>query len=362
MPSFWQQMAWSWGVLSGTFLLTFVLVGIALQVLHVVLQNRNEVSDRLLTRHCRKPLQLLVAILATRTVLPGVDLTPSVVMPLSNAIALLLIAAVTYLTIRLLTGLEEIILGSYEIDVKDNLQARKIHTQVRFLKRIATVIVMIVATASALMLFEKVRQLGTSILASAGILGIVIGLAAQRVIANLLVGIQIAVSQPIRIDDVVIIENEWGRIEEITATYVVVRIWDLRRLVVPLTYFVERPFQNWTRISADLLCTVFIYLDYTVPVATVREQLHEILKQSEYWDGKVWGLQVTDAKEMTMELRALMSASNASLAWNLRCEVRERLIDFIQHEFPESLPRLRAKTELSTQGCEDATGSSKSGG
>ena len=195
-----------------------------------------------------------------------------------------------------------------------------------------------------LMTFERVRQLGTTILASAGVVGIVVGMAAQRTIATFIAGLQIAITQPIRVDDVVIVENEWGRIEEITLTYVVVRIWDLRRLIVPITYFIESPFQNWTRTSADILGTVFIYTDYTVPVNAIREQLQKILNESEHWDKKVCVLQVTNASDRTMELRALMSAADASAAWTLRCEVREKLLAFIKKEYPQALPRLR--TEL----------------
>ena len=203
----------------------------------------------------------------------------------------------------------------------------------------------ILALAAILMTFDKVRQLGASILASAGIAGIIVGLAAQRSIATLLAGIQIALTQPIRIDDVVIVENEWGRIEEITLTYVVVRIWDLRRLIVPITYFIEKPFQNWTRISADLLGTVFLYTDYTVPIQAVREELRRILEGSEKWDRRVCVLQVTDTTERTVQLRALVSAADSSKAWDLRCEVREKLVDFLQKNYPHALPRVRAEID-----------------
>jgi small-conductance mechanosensitive channel len=194
-----------------------------------------------------------------------------------------------------------------------------------------------------LMTFERVRQLGTTILASAGVVGIVVGMAAQRTIATFIAGLQIAITQPIRVDDVVIVENEWGRIEEITLTYVVVKIWDLRRLIVPITYFIESPFQNWTRTSADILGTVFVYTDYNVPVDAIREELHNILKKSEHWDGKVCVLQVTNASERTIELRALMSAADASAAWTLRCEVREKILEFIKRKYPQALPRMRAE-------------------
>jgi small-conductance mechanosensitive channel len=213
------------------------------------------------------------------------------------------------------------------------------------LKKVAVSVIAVFTLASMLMVFDSVRQFGESILASAGIAGIVVGFAAQRSIATLLAGFQIALTQPIRVDDVVIVENEWGRIEDITLTYVVVRLWDLRRLVVPITYFIERPFQNWTRSSADILGTVFLYVDYSVPLDALRSELTRILKASRFWDGKVNVLQVTDAKERTMEVRALASAANASLAWDLRCQVREQLVDFLQRNYPESLPKLRASFE-----------------
>ncbi len=172
-----------------------------------------------------------------------------------------------------------------------------------------------------------------------------VGLAAQKTIGTIIAGLQIAFTQPIRLDDVVIVEGEWGRIEEITLTYVVVRIWDLRRLIVPITYFIETPFQNWTRTSADILGTVFLYVDHTVPIDAVRAELQKILEASEAWDRKVCVLQVTNTSERAVELRALMSAADASLAWNLRCEVREKLVEFIRRDYPHALPRLRAELE-----------------
>jgi small-conductance mechanosensitive channel len=185
--------------------------------------------------------------------------------------------------------------------------------------------------------------LGTSLLTSAGVAGIIIGFAAQRSLATLFAGLQIAFTQPIRIDDVVIVENEWGRIEEITLTFVVVRIWDLRRLVLPITYFTEKPFQNWTRITSDILGSVFVYVDYTASVQKIRDKFFEILDQSDLWDGKVRVVQVTNTTERTMEIRALMSSQDASTAWSLRCEVREKLIDFIQQNYPDALPKVRAE-------------------
>jgi small-conductance mechanosensitive channel len=197
--------------------------------------------------------------------------------------------------------------------------------------------------ASMLMVFDSVRQLGTSILASAGVLGIIVGFAAQRSIATVLAGFQIALTQPIRLDDVVIVEGEWGHIEEITLTYVVVLIWDQRRLIVPISQFIERPFQNWTRTSADILGSVFIYTDYTVPVEALRPEIEQMVKVSKDWDGRFWNLQVTDATERTLQLRVLATAADASKAWNLRCELREKLVALLQEKYPQCLPRVRAE-------------------
>jgi len=232
-------------------------------------------------------------------------------------------------------------LQRFPLDVVDNLLARKHRTQINILKRSAITLLTVVTAAAALMTFESVRQYGVSLFASAGVAGLVVGFAARPVLSNMIAGVQMAITQPIRIDDVVIVEGEWGRIEEITSTYVVVRIWDLRRLIVPLTYFIEKPFQNWTRVSAELLGTVFVYVDYTVPVDHVRAKVEEIVKASPLWDGKVVGVQVTDAKADTIEVRALASAANSGDIWNLRCELREKLIDFLQREYPGALPRRR---------------------
>ena len=196
------------------------------------------------------------------------------------------------------------------------------------------------------MTFEPVRQYGVSLFASAGVAGIVAGLAARPVLSNLFAGVQLAMTQPIRIDDAVIVENEWGTIEEITATYVVVRLWDLRRMIVPLSYFIEKPFQNWTREGSALIGSALIYVDYRAPVGVIRDKLGEIVKASKNWDGNVVNLQVTDAKEQTMELRCLMSARSAGQTFDLRCEVREKLIDFLQKNHPEALPRQRSEVAV----------------
>jgi small-conductance mechanosensitive channel len=223
------------------------------------------------------------------------------------------------------------------------------------LLRTADVLVLLITVSAALMTFEPVRQYGISLFASAGVAGIVAGLAARPVLSNLIAGVQLAMTQPIRVDDAVVVEKEWGTIEEITSTYVVVRLWDWRRMIVPLTYFIEKPFQNWTREGSALIGSAMIYVDYRAPVGVIRDKLGAIVKASKNWDGNLVNLQVTDAKEQTMELRCLMSARSAGQAFDLRCEVREQLIDFLQKHHPEALPRQRSEVAVSDGAAGDSS-------
>lgn len=310
-------------------------------ILQKLVARTSSAIDNSLINHCYRPLLWIVILIAVRWVLPAMP--QNLETTVGRAFTVVLTILVSWLIIKTISVLQDYITSRFDIDATDNLAARKIHTQFRVIKRIAVVLIGILALGTILMTFDQVRHLGKTILASAGIIGIVVGMAAQKTIGNLIAGLQIAFTQPVRVDDVVIVESEWGRIEEITLTYVVVKIWDLRRLIVPITYFIEKPFQNWTRTSADILGTVFIYVDHTVSADAVREQLQEILKNSGLWDGKVCVLQVTNTTERTVELRALMSAPDASNAWNLRCHVREKLIEWLQKNYPNALPRLRAE-------------------
>jgi small-conductance mechanosensitive channel len=339
----WKELALPVGIMGTTVILSLTAHYLFFKVAERLAKRSKRTLDDTLVKRCRAPARIIVPVMAVYFVLPLMKLSPAILVFLKQSLALLLIASVAWLIIGVTYVIEDLVLSQFRIDVRDNLRARRIHTQIQILKKVVIIIVGVIALATVLMTFEKVRQLGTSILASAGILGIIIGIAAQRSIATLLAGLQLAVTQPIRIDDVVIVENEWGRIEEITLTYVVVRIWDLRRLIVPMTYFLEKPFQNWTRVSAELLGTVFLYVDYTVPVQAVRDELHRILENSRLWDGRVCVLQVTNATERTVELRALMSTPDASTAWELRCEVREKLIEFIRTNYPNGLPKVRGE-------------------
>jgi small-conductance mechanosensitive channel len=341
----WEKIVLALCVLVGAVAAGIIANYVLFQILkRISVRFKNLPADSFIKR-CGAVTQWLIIILAIRLVLPAAGIPEQFAEPLGHLLALGMIALFSAILIKLTYVFSDFIIRRFDVTIKDNLKARKVHTQLDVLRRIFTTIVIIIAVAAMLMTFDKVRSFGAAILASAGIVGIVVGIAAQKTIGTLIAGFQIAITHPIRIDDVVIVENEWGRIEEITLTYVVVKIWDLRRLVVPITYFVEKPFQNWTRISADLLGTVFIYVDYTVPVEAVREELRRILDKSNFWDKKVSGLEVTNATERTVELRALVSAADSSNLWNLRCEVREKLIAFIQKNYPSSLPKLRAELE-----------------
>lgn len=295
-----------------------------------------------LLRHSERPTKLLLPLVAIILVLPIVPTRSSVVHPVSHVVGLGLIGAIAWLVIAMVDVLDDMATARFRIDVEDNLNARRLRTQVQVLRRSAVVIIGVIALGAMLMTFPSIRRIGESLFASAGLAALIAGLAARPTLTSLIAGIQIALTEPIRLDDVVIVDGEWGRIEEICTTYVVVCIWDQRRLVVPLNYFIEQPFQNWTRQSANLLGTVYLYTDYSVPVDEVRTELRSILERSGKWDGEVSGLQVTNTTSQVMELRALMSAPDSSIAWDLRCFVREELIRFVRERYPDSLPRTRA--------------------
>ena len=282
-------------------------------------------------------------VLALSLLLPLLPLPPKPLEVLRRLLEFALILSFAWGLIQTLEVVQDLIRRHYQLEGSDNLRVRKLFTQLQFMKRIAVGLISLVAVGLVLMSFEPVRRLGTGLLTSAGIASVIVGFAAQRSISNLLAGFQIAFTQPIRIDDVLVVEGEWGRVEEITFTYVVLHIWDDRRLVLPLNYFIEKPFQNWTRSSAQLTGSVFVYADYTAPVEELRAELHRTLAAHPLWDGRVWALQVTDTKDRVLELRALVSAANASDLWDLRCAVREQLVAYLQQHYPASLPRTRVE-------------------
>jgi len=293
-----------------------------------------------------KPARLLAVLVGLLLVLPLTRIPAEIQSGLIHFLELGVIGGLGWFFVglaRFLTGLIE---SRFRMDMADNLAARRVRTQTQVIERVLTAAIAIVTIAVMLMTFPAVREIGASVLASAGIAGLVIGMAAKSTFSSLIAGLQVAITQPIRLEDAVVVEGEWGWIEEIETTYVVVRIWDLRRLIVPLSYFIEHPFQNWTRQTADLLGSAIIYADYTVPVDEVRQELFRVLQGTGLWNRKAWGLQVTDLTENTMQLRALMSASDSGKAWDLRCLVREKLVSYLQERHPGSLPMRRERVLL----------------
>jgi small-conductance mechanosensitive channel len=294
-------------------------------------------------------LRVIVPVVGIIFALPILNLPAEYAGILSRGTSILLIIAVAVIAFQSVSIGEKAVLAEFDIKAADNLQARKVYTQVHVISKVVYVVIGLFTIASVLMLFQEVRQFGTSILASAGVVGIIIGFAAQKTISNLFAGFQLAMTQPIRLDDVVIVEGEWGRVEEITLTYVIIHIWDDRRLVVPLSYFIEKPFQNWTRVSADLLGSVFLWVDYTLPLDEIRKALKEIIEPNPLWDKRFWNLQVTDATEKTMQIRVLATSADSGKGWDLRCAIREQLIAYIQKHHPQSLPRFRAEVGGGTE-------------
>ena len=339
----WESWLWALGILLAAIAVGLLVHKIFFAIFSSISKRTGSIIDESFVRHARKPAKLILLLLGIFILMPLAHLPAVVSGTINHVLGLCVIAGVAWLSVAMTKILSDMVDAKYNVNVKDNLTARRVQTQVHVLRTIMVVIISIVALSAMLLTFPEIRNIGVGLFASAGIAGLVIGMAARPMLSNLIAGVQMALTEPIRLDDVVIVEGEWGWIEEIGTTYVVVRIWDLRRLVVPLSYFIEHPFQNWTRKSADLLGTVFVYTDYTVPVEEVRSELHRILQSSKKWDGKTWGLQVTNATERTVELRALMSAPDSPTAWDLRCEVRESLIRYLQERYPDSLPKTRAE-------------------
>lgn len=295
--------------------------------------------------NCNAPARLVLPLAALLLIFQAAPEDLRFIGSVRHFNGLLLIAAATWLAVKAISGFAEGVLAQNPSDIADNLQARRVLTQTRVLARTAMSVVIVAGGAMMLMTFPGARQVGASLLASAGVIGIVAGLAAKPVFSNLIAGLQIALAQPIRIDDVLVVEGEWGRVEEITGTFVVVKIWDERRLILPLTYFIEKPFQNWTRHSSQLLGAVFVYVDYGMPLAPLREEVERIVKAAPEWDGRFFNVRVTDATERTMQIRVLCTAATSGLTFDLRCSVREGLIDFMQREYPQFLPKMRISAD-----------------
>ena len=348
MPTLWAQLSsLPWFGTAVTALLA-VLAALTVHVIGRAVMLRVVRFSALLAsvvHRIDRPAGFVLPVLALQIVWHGAADELRGIGPLRHWNGVLLIALLTWLATSAVRGLAEGVIKLHPSDVADNLQARRVLTQTRVLSRTAIGVLLVAGLSFILMTFPGVRQLGASLLASAGVAGLVIGLAAKPVFSNLIAGLQIALSQPIRIDDVLVVTGEWGRVEEITGSYVVLRLWDERRLIVPLQWFIENPFQNWTRQSADILGTVMLWVDYTLPLEPLRAEAQRLCDASPDWDRRVCKVQVTDANERGMQLRVLVSSASSGQNFDLRCELREALIAFIARQHPDALPRLRAELE-----------------
>ncbi|HXB10024.1 MAG TPA: mechanosensitive ion channel domain-containing protein [Puia sp.] len=306
--------------------------------------------SRSLLNRLGKPFSWFMPMLALNFLLPLMKMRSDVAQTLNKTTEILLAITFANVLIGAVYVFEDYVYHTFNIDKADNLKERKIRTQLQFIRRLAVSLIIVLTICAILLSFNNLRKIGTGLLTGVGVGGIIIGFAAQKSLGNFLAGFQIAFTQPLRIDDVLVVEGEWGRVEEITLSYVVLNIWDQRRLILPINYFVEKPFQNWTRNSAEIMGTVFLYLDYTTPLDPLRAELARLLENNPLWDHRVKVLQVTNASERTIEVRALMSAASSGNAFDLRCDIREGLITFIQQHYPECLPVTRAVLEQPAPG------------
>ena len=341
MPDWQQAIAIAWPLLVA-LLLGLLVRQVLLSIARRARERARTHTTARLVRVIAVPAALALPLLFLVIAVRATPLSAQAIDQLQHWLGIGVLLCAVWLAVRVVDALEARILREHPVDIEDNLAARRVQTQTRVIARVIQGAIILVGVALALMTFPAIRQIGATLLASAGIIGLVAGIAARPVFGNLIAGLQIALAQPIRLDDVVIVEGEWGRIEEITSTYVVVRVWDERRLVVPLQWFIENPFQNWTRTSAQLLGTAFLWLDYRTPMADVRSQLQKICEEDARWDGRVCVAQVTETAEHTIQVRLLVSARNSGELFDLRCVVRERMIDYLERCHPDALPRLRA--------------------
>jgi small-conductance mechanosensitive channel len=333
------------GMLIVVGLAALVLQRIAFTLIEKLAAQRDDGVFAAIVRRSRAPSRFIFPLVGIEIALPYVTLPEWSKAPAERVLALCIIAAVAWAFVALVEFAADVAKRRYRLDDADNLRARQVETRLDILNRTLSTLVVVVAVAAMLMTFPPIRAIGATLLASAGLAGLAAGLAARPILENLVAGVQIALTQPIRIDDVVIVETEYGHIEKITATYVVVRLWDLRRMVLPLTYFIDHPFQNWTYSTADLIGSVFLYLDYSIAVDDLRAEMPRILAGTKLWDGKVVNVAMTDAKEQTVEIRVLVSSHTSPDLFDLRCFVREALVAFVREHSPSALPSTRVQLD-----------------
>lgn len=360
----WSDLMNEPAVRSAVWIGAAILLGAALHaVAYYFLRKAAETRPMLgvFALRLRWPTLILLPLLFVSLTLSGALPDPDTFLATERAISVLFAISLTWLVLSLLGGVQDVALSTFSPATVDNVGARRMHTQLRIFSRLAQVIVLICGAAAVLMTFPTLRHAGATILTSAGLAGIVVGLAAGPVISNLLAGLQLALTEPIKIGDVLVVEGEWGRVEEITSTYVVMRIWDDRRLVIPLRYFIEKPFQNWTFTTPDVLGSVFITVDFRAPLEQIRQEAVRVINEQPLWDKRVANMQVTTATHQGVELRFLMSARTASNLWDLRCIVREHMIQYLQRHFPECLPRIRTLPAAEEDGPRRLAGSQEQG-
>lgn len=331
---------WLWNVL---IIAAAIIIGLAIKGIIKLILNlyRNKDGYSLLRSiivHVGQPMNHFVPLLIINLMDPLMELDGYFNVFFSRAFDIALTISFSVLLISSIKVFEDYIYHTYDLNKPDNLRERKIRTQLEFIRKVAVTLIVFVTIAVVLLSFDNVRKIGAGLLTGVGISSVIVGFAAQKSLSNLLAGFQIAFTQPIRIDDVLVVEGEWGRVEDITFTYVVLKIWDQRRLILPINYFIEKPFQNWSRISSEILGTVFLYLDYSVPVDALRQELDRLLELTDLWDKRKKLIQVTNAKETVIEVRVLVSAANSSDAFDLRCFIRENLIKFVNDNYPGCLP------------------------
>ncbi|MCJ1681225.1 mechanosensitive ion channel family protein [Streptomyces sp. APSN-46.1] len=301
-----------------------------------------------LLRRCRLPFQLTLCTSLVRGSYRQARVLPDHAVGVGRALTLILIAGAAWLLVRIATAAVDSMYARYAAGSPDDARVRRVRTQVTLIQRVVTAAVVVVAGASMLLTFPPMRAFGASMLASAGVLGIVAGIAAQSSLSNLFAGLQIAFGDTVRIGDTVVVDGEWGKVEEITLTFLVVRTWDERRITMPVSYFTSKPYENWSRGGAQMTGTVFLHLDHSAPVPLMREWLADILKETPEWDGRGSGLVVTDTTPHTIQVRATVTAKDADDLWTLRCAVRERLIAWLVEHHPYALPRVTTEAAPDT--------------
>jgi len=324
----------------------FAVHWLSMKLAHRAASQTATDTDDIILRRLHGPLRWLLVAFALSAIQPGLALDKTGLVAWSRVAGLVFPALVGWIAIALLGVGADIVKSRADITAADNLQARRQRTRADILHRIGMFLILVATFCMMLMSIPSVRSIGVTLIASAGLAALAVGAAAQPALKNLIAGLQMAFTEPVRIDDVVIVDGEWGRVEQIRLTYVVVKIWDERRLIVPVSKFLEESFQNWTRETSQILGSVIWYLDPATDIPRVRTKLEELVKASPRWDGRFCNLQVTDTRPEAIEVRALMTAKDASTAFDLRCEVREALLSFISSKMPEALVRYRGDVEF----------------